>query len=96
MEDKFLYTPALLNGPKNVGKTVTLFWLYKKLSRFMKVKALSPKIIENNLENIDFKEYNVILLDLHELHTHSNCPLGCIVSMCQRNKVQQHQVFHTA
>lgn len=52
--DNSIASITLLTGPKEVGKTVTLLWLYKKLVLARKsVLVLSPKIILRDIENIE-------------------------------------------
>lgn len=75
----------MLVGPKKVGKTVTLLWLYKKLVSAEKcVSILSPKLIELNIENIDFGSLDILLLDLHHLHHYSECCIDTVINNCRR------------
>ena len=54
----------LLVGPAGVGKTTTLLWLYKKLEK-LKVSVLP--LTQRNKENVNIKDFCVLMMDLHDL-----------------------------
>ena len=79
----------LLDGPSSVGKSTCLLWLYKKLMKCgWKVLCIRPDQLQGNVENLNFYDINVLMMDLHNFCAVPNLSMDSMLTVCRTSSIR--------